>query len=145
MNNELKEKLYQKYPEIFADKDKSARESCMYWGIACPDGWYTIIEKLCAQLQHDTNINNYPQVVAEQVKEKFGTMRFYYRLEYTENSKTCNFKDFREGFIAGMIASSESRCSEICAICGSNQSIKSKKGWVQYLCENCMEAENEKT
>jgi hypothetical protein len=115
MNQELQEKLYNKYPKIFVDKDKSMQESCMCWGIETPDDWYNIIDTLCHALTYTytTYLNidkedaehlgikptryrdedNYiysvecPQVIAEQVKEKYGTLRFYYRLEYSADTK----------------------------------------------------------
>ena len=43
MNKELQEKLYEKYPKIFRQKDESTKTSCMGWGICCGDGWvYTL-------------------------------------------------------------------------------------------------------
>ena len=51
MKEELQKKLYEKYPLTFADKDKSAQESCMYWGIDTGDGWYDLIDDLCSKLE----------------------------------------------------------------------------------------------
>lgn len=112
MNPELTKKLYQKYPKIFADKNKSMQETCMCWGIECGDGWYHLLDVLCEALTYtyltsvkvceekarvlglkpawtdDNGIPHYslevkaPQVVADQVKEKYGTLRFYYHLEF---------------------------------------------------------------
>ena len=117
MSPELQEQLYNKYPEIFADKDKSMQETAMCWGIETPDDWYNIIDTLCHALTYTyiTSLsideedglkfkfkpldkyykdgNDYvyrvqcPQVIAEQVKEKYGTLRFYYRLEYNDDIK----------------------------------------------------------
>ena len=78
MNPELESKLFSKYPKIFRQKDLSMQETCMCWGIEHGDGWYKIIDILCYLLQGDINNNNYPQIEAVQVKEKFGTLRFYY-------------------------------------------------------------------
>ena len=47
MRKELEDKLFNKYPEIFKQKDLPARETCMCWGITCGDGWYDIIDNLC--------------------------------------------------------------------------------------------------
>lgn len=33
MNIELQEKLFEKYPKIFRQKDLSMNETCMCWGI----------------------------------------------------------------------------------------------------------------
>jgi len=115
MSPELQSKLYSKYPEIFVDKDKSMQETAMCWGIETPDDWYDIIDTLCHALTYTytTYLNidkedaerlgikptryrdedsyiysvECPQVIAEQVKEKYGTLRFYYRLEYNADTK----------------------------------------------------------
>jgi chaperone required for assembly of F1-ATPase len=115
MSPELQVQLYNKYPKIFADKDKSMQETAMCWGIETPDDWYDIIDTLCRALTYtystsldideedaerlnikpirfrdeDCCIYNVecPQVIAEQVKEKYGTLRFYYRLEYNDDIK----------------------------------------------------------
>lgn len=52
MTPELQNKLYTKYPKLFAQKDLSITQSCMSWGIECGDGWYNIIDKLCQNIQH---------------------------------------------------------------------------------------------
>jgi hypothetical protein len=71
MKQELQEKLYKKYPKIFQDKDKSMEETCMCWGIDCNDGWYWLIDKLCSNLQFNTDHNNKEWVVINKKTEKF--------------------------------------------------------------------------
>lgn len=51
MNKKLQNKLYEKYPKIFAQKDLPMTQTCMCWGISCGDGWYNIIDTLCSHLQ----------------------------------------------------------------------------------------------
>ena len=108
MNSELEQKIFDKYPKIFGDRTKPKTETCMCWGLEVGDGWYDLIDVLCEALTYtySTSVkvdeedgkrlgiepyefkakDNYyfqvkpPQVVAEQVKEKFGTLRFYYRV-----------------------------------------------------------------
>ena len=77
MRQELDDALCAKYPAIFAERNASPQESSMHWGFACGDGWYALIDTLCGKLQHETDHNGAPQVVARQVKEKFGRLRFY--------------------------------------------------------------------
>ncbi|MFZ9848288.1 MAG: hypothetical protein ACO3EE_09095 [Flavobacteriales bacterium] len=118
MREELQNKLFEKYPKIFADAGKSPQESCMAWGLEVGDSAYNLIDLLCEALTYTftTSIEvdeedgkrlgcfpysskgeekkryffkvEPPQVVAEQVKQKFGTLRFYYRLEYSEDNKS---------------------------------------------------------
>ena len=84
--------LLNKYPKIFKeyhDKEQyNSQNSCMVWGLEVPESWLPIIDALCDCLQNYTYIgsgfNKYPQVVATQVKEKFGELRFYYNIEWSE-------------------------------------------------------------
>jgi len=97
MNAELTKKLYDKYPAIFA-----IRESCMKWGFECGDGWFQLLDTLCEALTYtyggvecaSADVSwlrlkwplpffkyEPPTVIADQVKEKFGTLRFYYHLD----------------------------------------------------------------
>ena len=98
MNEELDKKLCEKYPKIFRNRNAPKQDSCMYWGFECGDGWYDILDNLCTSFQssYTTSVKineefialDAPEVIADQVKEKFGTLRFYYHLElpklYTE-------------------------------------------------------------
>ena len=76
MEQKQQNKLFEKYPKIFSKKDLSIQESCMGLGITCGDGWFELIDVLCYCLQrHSDHTGN--QIVAEQVKSKFGSLRFY--------------------------------------------------------------------
>lgn len=65
----------------------------MFWGIETGDGWYDIIDALCEALESvyttgvgvgDEFVEIKPQVIADQIKEKYGTLRFYYHIEFDE-------------------------------------------------------------
>lgn len=79
MDAHLQEQLYLRYPLIFQERNLPISESALCWGIAIGNGWYHLIDGLCAQLQKETDEEGAPQVIATQVKEKFGTLRFYVR------------------------------------------------------------------
>ena len=80
MKQELQNKIFQKYSSIFQDKDKPKTESCMHWGLSCGDGWYSVIDRLCHNLMKIEKEYDI-KIIAEQVKEKYGTLRFYYYSE----------------------------------------------------------------
>ena len=104
MKKALDELLCQCYPLIFAERHLSQMQTCMCWGIACGDGWFDLIDTLCERLQFWTDRNKAPQVVAQQVKEKFGTLCFYPR-EANEKQR-------------GMIYMAEAMSARICDQCG---------------------------
>ena len=104
MRKELDELLCTRYPQIFAERNRSIAESCMGFGFACGDGWFTLVDTLCARLQFETDRNGAPQVVAAQVKEKFGGLRFYVRHATDQQS--------------GMIDMAVALSAHICEVCG---------------------------
>jgi hypothetical protein len=117
--------LCEKYPKIFANRGGDMRETCMSWGLACGDGWYGLLDRLCSLLQWDTDKNGHPQVVAFQVKEKYGTLRFY----------TCG-SDERQ---YGMISFAEHESGYICEVCGLPGEIN-EAGWMYTRCEEHRDA-----
>ena len=124
MDNELQKELIEKYPKIFRDCDKTPQESCMAFGISVGDGWFPLIDQLCKSLQHETDKCNAPQVIAAQVKEKFGGLRFYVN---SANETQFNYIEFAEAL-----------SYKICEECGTmNQVITEGPGWIQSLCKEC--------
>src|ERR1700733_7980817 len=69
--------LYERYPLIFANRHAPVSETSMHGAIDCGVGWFDLIEALCERLQFGIDHNGHPQVVAVQVKQKMGGLRFY--------------------------------------------------------------------
>lgn len=124
MKAELQKKLFDKYPKIFRQKDLSMQETCMCWGIETGDGWYDLIDLLCWKLQSMTDMNDhlperFPQIEATQVKEKFGTLRFY----------TGGASEWQDG----VIDFAESISAKTCDICGKAGTLN-RNGWIACRC-----------
>lgn len=131
MTPELDRYLCEKYPKIFKNRDGSIMETCMAWGFECGDGWFNIIDALCKEIQRyvDWKSRNLVeeekeqlQVVADQVKEKFGTLRFYYH--------------GGDDTVHGMISMTEAISSRICEGCGNSGQLRAA-GWYRTLCDTC--------
>jgi hypothetical protein len=132
MKQELDKILCEKYPKMMVNRDKSMMETCMCWGFECGDGWFTILDQLMSNIQHHIDWNNknfekgykqykqVPQVTLDQVKEKFGTLRFYYQGGDDE--------------ISGMVRMAESMSAVTCEQCG-NPGTTGGQGWITTLCE----------
>lgn len=58
MKPELENKLFEKYPKIFRQKDLPPNQSCMCFGIECGDGWYKILDVLCQAIQWKVDEDN---------------------------------------------------------------------------------------
>lgn len=111
-------KLIETYPKIFSGR-------CRY--IECNNGWYNLLDSLCGVIQHYLNqkpkIN---QVIAEQIKEKYGTLRFYY--------------SGGDDYIRGLVSMTEYLSGCTCEICG-NPGEYINKNWPKVRCEKCLENE----
>ena len=118
--------LYEKYPALFANKDKTPMQSCMAFGIECNIGWYDIISSVCYRItQHEKNKkSDYYPVTFDQIKEKWGGIRIYH--------------SGGDNYIQGVIAMAEEMSYKICERCGCPGS-PNKQGWIMTLCDNCRE------
>jgi hypothetical protein len=137
MREELDNYLCQTYPKMFADRNKPMTETAMCWGFECGDGWFNILNMLCQNIQHHIDWANresevVPQVVLQQVKEKFGTLRFYYQ--------------GGDDYIRGMVSLAESMSGVTCEGCGNQAETNWPKaenggigGWVRTICAPCEE------
>lgn len=68
---------------LYRGRHRPATESLMCFGWECPDAWNELLRDLSYRLEA-VNVWLYPKyrvrIEAEQVKEKFGTLRFYYHV-----------------------------------------------------------------
>lgn len=85
MRIELDEALCRDFPLLYADRHADMRSTCMCWGFDVPDAWEPIIRGLSEKLERlieqeikDGNVDTtFGHMRAAQVKEKYGTLRFY--------------------------------------------------------------------
>lgn len=122
MDAALQKQLYTRYPQIFQEHTLPETETAMCWGIATGDGWYHLIDALCVQLQRLTDQDGAPQVVAAQVKEKFGSLRFHTR-EADERQKA-------------MIEIARELSQRTCDVCGAPGAMVSTKRLMATRCED---------
>ena len=124
-----KEDLINKHPYIFQNYNKRSEDinSPFAWfGIECGVGWLDLIDELCTTLDE-----LYPeQVIAAQVKEKFGTLRFY-----------IDYKGKSWGDVHKLISEYENKSEFICERCGEEGKLRSGS-WLRCLCETCYNAKN---
>lgn len=138
--NEFEEKLFSKYE--FYRPDLPQTQSLMCFGLEIGKGWYPLIEELSEKLnelylQEKRNIEIDKQAKAllqddelfyfnvSQVKEKFGTLRFYV------DGGTKEMHD--------LINEYEIKTETICEVCGSPGKRETISGWVKTLCDKCKE------
>lgn len=139
MENQPGREIMEKYPEIFREMDMSKLESCMYWGLAIGDGWQAHVDSVCALIQELSNRTGV-KLIAVQVKEKFGGLRFYYSLEFPEDMEEKKIDWLTKRF-DGLVQVMEALCSFTCEECGKDGTTAGSTGWVKCLCGECREKE----
>lgn len=179
MKKELDEFICNTYPKIFRDRHEDASKTAMCWGFAFADGWFNIVDTMCASIQRHVdhseaaaqeNVNYHArrdaalngdrtlfdsyyagvakfgpeflnkayteligpvpewrkrkepvtQVVAFQVKEKWGNLSFYY--------------DGGDAYIAGVVAMAEAMSAVTCEECGTPGRAR-HGSWTRTLCD----------
>ena len=125
MKQELDALLCEKYPKMMVNRNRSMMETTMYWGFECGDGWFNILDQLMGNIQHHIDWRNrkgeiVTQVTVDQVKEKFGTLRFYYT--------------GGDDYIDGLVSMAESMSGVTCETCG-NPGKSTGGGWIKTVCE----------
>ena len=133
MNKENTEKLINDFPELYRGHKQPPTENLMCFGFECSDGWFQLIYDLSKQLSEAC-----PRVKATQVKEKFGTLRFY--IEGVQKDKS--------ELVYQLIDKAESKSGTTCESCGDDKTTKTKstKGsyWVKTLCKECRRKDEER-
>ena len=127
MREELDKLLCEKYPKMMVNRNKNMQETCMCWGFDCGDGWFNILDQLMGNIQHHIDWKNrkeevVAQVTLDQVKEKFGTLRFYY--------------SGGDDAIDGMVRMAESMSGVTCEECSAPAQTHGP-GWIRTICEPC--------
>lgn len=129
MSPELDAYLCRKFPLLYADRHQPMDRTSMCWGFEIGDGWYQIIRDLSGKLEPliaDLPEEEQRATRACQVKEKFGTLRFYMTSETDAMSDA--------------ISRAERRTETTCESCGGDGEPNRDGGWVKTRCPGCRDA-----
>ncbi|NMA85002.1 MAG: hypothetical protein GX962_14195 [Epulopiscium sp.] len=88
-------------------------------------GWHDVIIELVMQIEDIYKKNNVDitDFKINQIKEKYGTLRFYAISSLGE--------------VHDLISEYEDKSKELCCECGEIGSLHEKHGWSQTLCDKC--------
>jgi len=134
MNWKLQDILYAKYPKLFTQKDSDMRTTAMCWGIDANDGWFDLIDGMCAKLSRF-----YPTVEFTQMKEKWGALVTY--LSWSKETQWQRiwygakrwFYNVLDPF--AIVNEAEERSRHICEVCGQPGKLREDLVWVLTLCD----------
>ncbi len=142
MNEEHTKDLEEKFPWITPTDG---------YGIGVGDGWFDIIHTLCFQIHHAIEYENecielykksdkdwtwkpndkpFEFPIVDQIKEKFGGLRFYARTPTGTRYE-----------IRGMIQMAEAMSVTICDSCGNKGKVRDH-AWRRTLCDKCEKKQN---
>ena len=129
MKTELELELVKKYPKILRDYKGDMMETCMAWGIEHDDGWYKLLDECMAKLQYFCDLcskdGEQVQVVANQIKEKYGTLSFYTSVYGGDN--------IQHDIIDDIIDTAERKSAYTCEVTGEHGELCKKGGWYKTL------------
>ncbi len=157
VREELEIKLANAFP--FMKRNKTD-DSNIYqrWGCECADGWHQLLCDLCQEITDTYSSAGIPiDIVVEQVKEKFASLRFYYsfedlpcpiqafdclsdgssiRFQHQNKSDTDDKKNLRQD-IAQIVRKYENKSKFVCEYCGNEGTVRMELPWKRTLCDQC--------
>ncbi len=122
MSPEFDKKLCERFPQLYRDRHASMQKTAMCWGFP-GDGWFNILWMLSLAIEDEVKMSGNPEVVATQVKEKFGALRFYI--------------DSGNSRIYDLIMLAERLSETTCEDCGAYGKTRGG-GWIRTLCDKCV-------
>ncbi len=121
MSPDLQQKLRDAYPQLFIYPYPHHHIHSPYglFGIECGDGWYGILDDLAKAIVAKSKR---PPVIT-QIKEKFGTLRFYV--------------DAASDEVWDLIDAAEKKSATVCERCGKSGVLRADRSWIATLCDGC--------
>lgn len=126
----------------------------MHWGLEIENGWFDILDHLCYALSNTYSTGFFngeeyvsvepPQVIADQVKEKMASLRFYYHLvfdealceRYKDSPELRNIIDRYSSYFDGIVHMAECMSERICEETGKPGELHvtgNRYGWYKTL------------
>ena len=126
MNKKLTDALFTDFPKLYADKDKDCTQTLICFGFETGDGWEPLIRECSAKLEAINNRIENPDnwIRASQIKEKFGTLRFYLNsvpIEYADEADKA-------------VDEAEEKSGVTCEMCGEPGDTYGGS-WLSTVCE----------
>lgn len=157
MRDDLEQKLAEAYPfmrrqRMLAEQTAQGYVYDLYgaFGCACGDGWYDLLNKLCAEITEAYRQVGLPaDIVVDQVKEKYGTLRFYHHFEEQAHdpqrvdlpacSDGCRKEQDRaiHSVVDSIVEKWEVQSETVCETCGEQGETRTDLSWILTLCDHC--------
>ena len=125
MNRILQNTLLKRY-HIFFDYLKEDKRDIMlpiYFGIECGDGWFIILDTLMYRIKEYCHYHKVEPIEIKQIKEKFGTLSFYY--------------SGGDSHISGIVSMATHMSTRTCEFCGTTNNVGRTEQWISIICKDC--------
>lgn len=132
-----REELMSEYGGLFRDRSEPMSQTCMCWGLSVGDGWKGLLEKLCKRLAGIEKLTGV-EIRATQVKEKYGTLRFYFYIRPGTEKVPEDSASLAHDLADAVVALAEHDSGYTCERCGERGSLRTGDWWVT-LCDECNE------
>ena len=134
MTEELELKIVERFPSLCLNYKGDPHLTCFAFGFECDDGWHDLIYDTFCKLDFFSEISGVG-ITIEQVKEKFGELRVYYKpLDLSllaENKRKLAWE-----VVNDIIGNATTTSKNTCEVCGENGTLCSKGSWFKTLCYN---------
>jgi hypothetical protein len=125
---QVEQQIIRKYAYMFPKQDTSKPGwSPIVFGFEVGNGWAELLENIFNVIGAlDTN----KTLIIDQIKEKFGTLRFYYSHIGTIDDKTADL-------ISWVVRCGENESGYTCERCGAPAKVESVNHWLSCMCKSC--------
>lgn len=163
MRDELQKKLADEYPFMRRKPLKNPNyidDLYSAFGISAGDGWYQLLWDLCSEITEAyKEAGKEPDIQIDQIKEKYGTLRFYYSfdgepwevhaIDVLGDTGLGAMRLMPEGEgnalkqkIADIVRKYEKQSGTVCEMCGKLGKLRTDRMWIRTLCDACNENPN---
>lgn len=156
MRKELQDMLAAKYPFMERNPLKNPKViDDLYgaFGMEFGDGWYQLMDDLCQEIADAFQAEGQEvNIVIDQIKEKYGSLRFYYHFERepipihafdilgpkgVSGARIMPKGNSLSNKIAEIVSRYESKSKKVCEICGRDGVLRNELPWIRTLCDEC--------
>jgi len=117
-----------------------------------PSGWFRLIDSLCTDIEAALGPQHCGDFSVVQIKEKFGSLRVYFRLGDHEDvqvavvssegarqaticTDTSSKLEELRAQVRSLVNAAEAASTTTCETCGAKAERRAVKGWLTTLCE----------
>lgn len=141
MKDELEQQLERDFP--FMKRDRNGEENLYQkLGCECDNGWFDLIHELCQKISDRFERDGKePDILIEEIKEKYGTLRVEYSHDHfsgdNDDNNDFDKKAALENDIENLVDEYEEKSKTVCEMCGAPGKLREDLPWIQTLCVSC--------